>query len=55
VVWSSPVDGELVVLSYVRRCERLSVGRTEVCWDDALAESFFATLKRELVPADGHV
>lgn len=27
---------------------QLSVGRTGVCWDNALAESFFATLKREL-------
>jgi len=26
-----------------------SVGRTGVCWDNALAESFFATLKKELV------
>ncbi|GAA3367134.1 hypothetical protein GCM10020367_68680 [Streptomyces sannanensis] len=28
---------------------RLSVGRTGQCWDNALAESFFATLKRELL------
>ncbi|MFF8261848.1 IS3 family transposase, partial [Streptomyces virginiae] len=28
---------------------RLSVGRTGVCWDNALAESFFATLKTELI------
>ncbi|MBT2545787.1 integrase core domain-containing protein [Streptomyces sp. ISL-44] len=28
---------------------RLSVGRTGVCWDNALDESFFATLKNELV------
>ncbi|WP_405980802.1 IS3 family transposase [Streptomyces sp. NBC_00158] len=28
---------------------RLSVGRTGVCWDNALAESFFASLKNELV------
>ncbi|MFI9825560.1 IS3 family transposase [Streptomyces sp. NPDC052013] len=27
---------------------RLSVGRTGQCWDSALAESFFATLKNEL-------
>ncbi|WP_063895176.1 integrase core domain-containing protein [Streptomyces sp. Root369] len=28
---------------------RLSVGRTGQCWDNALAESFFATVKRELL------
>ncbi|MER6563995.1 integrase core domain-containing protein [Streptomyces sp. NPDC001027] len=28
---------------------RLSVGRTWQCWDDALAESFFATVKSELL------
>ncbi|WP_327358036.1 integrase core domain-containing protein [Streptomyces sp. NBC_01304] len=27
---------------------RLSVGRAGQCWDHALAESFFATIKREL-------
>ncbi|MDX2648454.1 IS3 family transposase [Actinacidiphila glaucinigra] len=27
----------------------LSVGRTGQCWDNALAESFFATIKRELI------
>ena len=26
-----------------------SMGRTRVCWDNALAESFFAALKNELV------
>jgi transposase InsO family protein len=29
---------------------RLSVGRTGQCWDNALAESFFASLKGELLP-----
>ncbi|MCC2280969.1 IS3 family transposase [Streptomyces sp. ET3-23] len=28
---------------------RLSIGRTGQCWDNALAESFFATIKRELL------
>lgn len=28
---------------------RLSVGRTRQCWDNALAESFFSTLKNELI------
>ncbi|MEV0695773.1 integrase core domain-containing protein [Streptomyces sp. NPDC050388] len=28
---------------------QLSVGRTGQCWDNALAESFFATLKNELL------
>ncbi|WP_409467193.1 integrase core domain-containing protein [Streptomyces sp. HC307] len=28
---------------------RLSVGRTGQCWDNALAESFFAALKNELI------
>ena len=27
----------------------LSVGRTGQCWDNALAESFFASIKRELI------
>jgi putative transposase len=37
---------------FARYCERIevapSVGRTGVCWDNAAAESFFATLKNEM-------
>ncbi|MFE9923556.1 transposase [Streptomyces sp. NPDC005774] len=28
---------------------RLSIGRTGQCWDNALAESVFSTIKRELL------
>ncbi|MEV8395871.1 MULTISPECIES: integrase core domain-containing protein [unclassified Streptomyces] len=28
---------------------RLSAGRTGQCWDNALAESFFATIEREML------
>ena len=32
----------------IRHHLRLSVGRTGVCWDNAVAETFFATLKNEM-------
>ena len=32
-----------------RKHVRTSVGRTGVCWDNAVAESFFATYKKELI------
>jgi putative transposase len=31
----------------------LSVGRTGQCWDNALAESFFSSLKGELIDTQG--
>lgn len=34
---------------------RLSVGRTGVCWDNAVAESFFATLKNEMFHRESFV
>jgi transposase InsO family protein len=32
---------------------RLSVGRKGQCWDNAVAESFFATIKAELIDRQG--
>jgi transposase InsO family protein len=39
-----PVDNSLFW-----RWSSVSVARTGQCWDNALAESFFATIKRELL------
>jgi transposase InsO family protein len=43
--YSSADFGKVCALYKIRQ----SMGRTGVCWDNAAAESFFATLKRELI------
>ena len=53
VVFHSDRGSQYTSGEYGDLCERLgvtqSVGRTGVCWDNAPSESFFATLKKELV------
>ncbi len=48
-----PVEpGQYTPAEFARYCTsvevRPSIGRTGVCWDNAAAESFFATLKNEM-------
>jgi transposase InsO family protein len=43
--YTSTVYGELLAAHQARQ----SVGRPGTCWDNAVAESFFATLKSELI------
>ena len=45
VQYTSTAYGELLADYQVRQ----SVGRPGTCWDNAVAESFFATLKTELL------
>ena len=33
---------------------RRSLGRTGICYDNAVSESFFATYKKELIHTQGH-
>ncbi len=44
--------GQYTSAEFAELCEQLgvvqSMGATGVCWDNAAAESFFGTLKREL-------
>ncbi len=53
VVFHSDRGTQYTSEEYAELCERhgilQSVGRTGVCWDNAPAESFLATLKKELV------
>lgn len=52
VVFHSDRGAQYSAGSFARLCEkagvRQSMGATGVCWDNAAAESFFGTLKREL-------
>jgi transposase InsO family protein len=53
VVFHSDRGAQYTSGDFGRLCEavgiRRSMGRTGVCWDNAAAESFFASLKKELV------
>jgi len=52
-VFHSDLGSQYTSAEYYRRTQTLGVilsaGATGVCWDNALAESFFAALKNELV------
>jgi len=51
-IFHSDRGSQYVSLAFATFCAhqrvRTSVGRTGVCWDNAVAESFFATLKNEM-------
>ena len=53
VVFHSDRGGQYTSDQFARLADELgvtlSVGRTGQCWDNALAESFFASIKRELI------
>lgn len=53
VIFHSDRGSQYTSADFKETCNTLgverSVGRTGVCWDNAVAESFFATLKKELV------
>ncbi len=51
-VFHSDRGSQYTSVEFARHCQRnrvrISVGRTGVCWDNAAAESFFASLKTEM-------
>lgn len=53
LIHHSDQGGQYVSLGFGQECARSgiarSMGSTGVCWDNAVAETFFATLKKELV------
>jgi transposase InsO family protein len=56
VLQRPPEPAQYTSAEFARHCAgrdiRLSVGRTGVCWDNAAAESFFASLKNEMYYRD---
>jgi len=53
IVFHSDKGGQYMSDTFAKQIQRFrmkqSVGRTGVCWDNSVAESFFSSLKRELV------
>ncbi len=53
IVFHSDKGGQYMSDRFAKRIQKYrmkqSTGRTGVCWDNSVAESFFSTLKRELV------
>jgi len=53
VIFHSDRGSQYTSAEFRARCDahgvKQSMGKTGVCWDNALAESFFATYKRELI------
>lgn len=53
LIHHSDQGGQYVSLGFGQACAKAgiarSMGSTGVCWDNAVAETFFATLKKELV------
>lgn len=53
VIHHSDQGGQYVALGFGQACAKAgisrSMGSTGVCWDNAVAETFFATLKKELI------
>ena len=53
LIHHSDQGGQYVSLGFGQKCAKAgisrSMGSTGVCWDNAVAETFFATLKKEMV------
>jgi transposase InsO family protein len=53
IIFHSDRGSQYTSIDFAAECARhgirQSMGRTGVCWDNAAAESFFSTLKRELI------